>query len=113
MFRNGHNVTKLNRCCKIYPCAVFKLRQHKIDSYTANTPAQKIGEWASTGIKPMTLSMQLLADAVIQLAFVWSNQSPVCLPVLVQDARSHFLRNCEVKHNYRAILMTENKVNRV
>ena len=29
----------------------------------------------------------------IQLAFVWSNRSPVCLYILVQDAWSHFLLN--------------------
>ena len=30
----------------------------------------------------------------IQLAFVSSNRSPVCLHVIVQDAWSHFLLNC-------------------
>ena len=55
------SIQRLTECIEYerrnsYPTqsVTIKLRQHK--SHTANTPTEKIGEYAGAGIKPTTLS---------------------------------------------------------
>ena len=43
---------------KVFQPGVLQLNLDNIDSRTANTPSEKNGEWAGTGLEPTTFCMQ-------------------------------------------------------